>query len=132
MTIVRKDPGFLVLFADGRPSQCLEGLALKCGFRVGEMSDALEHSERYVHEVFARDLGMPPKRWLRHQRMAVALRLLRAGLRPGEVADRLGFAQGNGFRREFRQFCGVLPGEYARRVVLEESCIGFGSEWHSR
>lgn len=120
MKIVCDDSKCLVLFSDGRPSLCLKGLALKCGYRVGELSNALGHSERYVHEVFGRDVGVPPKLWLRQERMVVAERLLREGLRPGEVREKLGFAQGNGFRREFRQMFGMPPMDYARRLLIME------------
>ena len=115
MRIVRDDAMWLVLFADGRPRLCLKGLAMECGFRVGELSEALGHSERYVQEVFGRDVGVPPKSWLRRERMAVAERLLCEGVRPGEVGDRLGFSQGNGFRKEFRSIYGMTPSVYARR-----------------
>ncbi len=111
----------LVLFADRRPSLCLHGLALRCGYRVGEVSDVLGYSGRYVQEVFVRDLGVPPKRWLREERMALASRLLRTGMMPGEVADKIGFAAGNGFRREFQRMHGMPPGEYARRILRNGS-----------
>lgn len=116
MRIVRDESSWLVLFRDGRPAQCLKGLAVRCGFRVGEFSDALGHSERYVNEVFGRDLGVPPKIWLRQVRMEVAERLLCEGLRPGEVSERLGFSHGSGFRREFRNRYGMTPWSYARRA----------------
>jgi AraC-like DNA-binding protein len=115
MRIVRDEFKWLVLFTDGRPALCLQGLAVRCGFRVGELSDALGHSERYVQEVFGRDLGVPPKLWLRRERMAVAERLLCEGLRPGEVGERLGFSHGSGFRREFRSIYGMTPSVYERR-----------------
>lgn len=117
MRIIRGDSKCLVLFSDGRPAQCLHGLAVGCGFRVGELSEALGHSERYVLEVFCRDLGVPPKLWLRRIRMDVAERLLCEGLRPGEVGERLGFSQGSGFRREFRLMLGMSPMHYMRRDV---------------
>lgn len=116
MRIVRDESTWLVLFSDGRPAVCLKGLAVRCGFRVGELSDALGHSERYVQEVFGRDLGVPPKSWLRQMRMEVAGRLLSKGLSPGEVGEKLGFSHGSGFRREFRRRYGMTPGEWARRV----------------
>ncbi len=104
------------MFRDGRPAQCLKGLAVRCGYRVGEHSEALGHSERYVQEVFGRDVGVPPKLWLRKERMELAQQLLCEGLSPGEVAVRLGFSDGSGFRKEFRQMYGLTPGSYARRV----------------
>lgn len=115
MRIARDDVMWLVLFSDGRPAQCLQGLAVRCGFRVGELSDALGHSGRYVQEVFGRDVGVTPKLWLRRERMAEAERLLCEGVRPVEVVERLGFSQGNGFRKEFRSIYGMTPSVYARQ-----------------
>jgi AraC-like DNA-binding protein len=115
MRIVRDEFKWLVLFTDGRPALCLQGLAVRCGFRVGELSDALGHSERYVQEVFGRDVGVPPKLWLRRERMSVAERLLCEGVRPGEVGERLGFSQGSGFRKVFRSINGMTPSVYARQ-----------------
>lgn len=121
MRIVRDESSWLVLFPDGRPAQCLKGLAVRCGFRVGELSEALGYTGRYVQEVFGRDVGVPPKIWLRKERMEVAASLLCEGLRPGEVGDRLGFSQGSGFRREFRKSYGMTPSEYARRAHQSNS-----------
>ena len=108
---------WLVLFPDGRPPQCLKGLAVRCGFRVGEISEALGHSERYVHEVFGRDVGVTPKLWLRRERMSLARKLLESGKALGEVREALGFAEGAGFRRQFRAVYGMLPSEYVRRLA---------------
>lgn len=116
MKIVRGESSWLVLFPDGRAAQCLKGLAVRCGYRVGELSEALGHSKRYVQEVFVKDVGLPPNIWLRKERMEVAARLLSEGLMPGEVAVRLGYSYGSGFRREFRNRYGITPSEYARRV----------------
>lgn len=121
MRIVRDESSWLVLFPDGRPAQCLKGLAVRCGFRVGELSEALGHSERYVQEVFGRDVGLPPNIWLRKERMEVAEQLLCEGLRPGEVSERLGFSVGSGFRREFRNRYGMTPSDYVRRVRVGDA-----------
>lgn len=117
MRIVRGDSMWVVLFPDGRASVYLERLALRCGYRVGELSEALGHSERYVHEVFGRDVGLPPKLWLRWERMVVARRLLGGGMDMEEVREGLGFCEGGGFRREFRRMHGVPPVEFARRFT---------------
>ena len=115
MRILTGEIRFLVVFADRRQPLCLRELAMQSGFRVGELSDFLGFSERYVQEVFGRDLGVPPKQWLRKERMSVAERLLDEGLRPGEVAERLGFAPGTGFRKEFRRHYGMPPREFVRQ-----------------
>jgi AraC-like DNA-binding protein len=95
----------------------LEKLALRSGYRVGELSEALGCSERYVQEVFGRDVGVPPKLWLRWERMVVARRLLGGGMDMEEVREGLGFCEGGAFRREFRRMYGLPPFEFARKFL---------------
>jgi len=73
------------------------------------MCAELECSERYLYEVFSRDIGLPPKEWMRRERMVVARRMLVGGKAPEEVAADLGFAAGGNFRREFLRFNEVPP-----------------------
>lgn len=94
---------------------CLQRLTLRCGYRVSEVCVALGCSERYLHEVFQRDVGLRPKDWMRRERMVVARRMLGGGKSPQDVAEAFGFAAGNSFCREFRQFYQVLPAEYRRK-----------------
>lgn len=119
MRLVRSEYVWRFLLTSRKEQRSLEDLALKCGYRICELCMELECSQRYLHEVFSRDIGIPPKLWLRQERMAMAERLLREGLRPGEVGEKLGFAQGNGFRREFRQAYGIPPMDYARQLVIK-------------
>jgi AraC-like DNA-binding protein len=74
---------------------------LRCGYRIGEVCQELECSERYLYEVFIRDIGLPPKEWMRRERMVVARRMLTGGRSPDEVAVLLGFSNSSNFRREF-------------------------------
>lgn len=117
MRIVSDGSGCRALFPDGRAAECLRTLALGCGYRAGELAGALGCSGSYLRRVFARDLGVTPKRWLRGERMRAAGRLLGAGMPPWQAVEALGFAPGSGFRREFRKTHGITPGEYARRRV---------------
>lgn len=70
--------------------------------------------ERYLHEVFTRDMGLGPKEWMRLERMVVARRMLAGGRTPDEVAESLGFAVQSTFRREFVEFYQVRPLEFQR------------------
>jgi AraC family transcriptional regulator of adaptative response / DNA-3-methyladenine glycosylase II len=112
MKIVRSDHRWRVVGFGFVISECLEGLALRRGYRVGAVCDELGVSERYVHEIFLRDLGLTPKEWMRWERMVVARRMLGWGLGPPAVADLLGFSDTNSFRREFRSVYGVSPMRY--------------------
>ena len=96
-----------------RPSRearlCLQRLALKCGYRVGELCSELDCGERYFYTVFTRDVGLPPKEWMRRERMVVAKSKLADGKSPHEVAAELGFSTPNNFRREFQIAYQVSP-----------------------
>ena len=103
-----------VLFPEQGDSVCLQRLALRCGYRIGHLCVELGCSERYLHEVFTRDIGLSPKEWMRQERMVVARRMLAGGKSPDEVAESLGFAVRSTFRREFVLFYQVRPLEFQR------------------
>jgi AraC-like DNA-binding protein len=88
---------------------CLEELALRHGYRVGAVCDELGLSSTYLRELFLRDLGLTPKAWMQWERMVVARRMLSWEMECEEIATRLGFADCNSFRREFRKVYGVAP-----------------------
>ena len=112
MRIVRPAQSWCILVPSGEERLCLEELALGCGYRIGELCAELECSERYLHSVFRRDIGLPPKEWMRRERMVVARRKLTGGKSPEEVAADLGFSSQNNFRREFLGFYRVPPGQF--------------------
>jgi len=112
MRLVRPEQSWYILFPARGERLCLQRLALRCGYRIGELCAELECSERYLYEVFSRDIGLPPKEWMRRERMVVARRMLTGGKSPEEVAGSLGFALANNFRREFLCFYQVRPCEF--------------------
>ena len=85
---------------------------MRLGYRVGELGLELRCSERYLRTVFLRDIGLPPKEWMRQERMVVARRMLGGGTDPLSVSSSLGFASLNNFRREFQEVYGVSPREW--------------------
>jgi AraC-like DNA-binding protein len=66
-------------------------------------------SERYLYQVFVRDIGQAPKRWMRAERMDMAARLLSAGRSIDEVTAAAGFSSKSGLRREYRAYFGDVP-----------------------
>jgi AraC-like DNA-binding protein len=84
-------------------SQPLGEIASRCGYRVCQICDELRCSQQYFRRVFLRDEGMPPKRWLQTERLAVARRELGRGRNLAEVAELLGFASAGSLRREVRR-----------------------------
>ena len=97
---------------------CLESLALEQGYRVCGVCDELGLSEGYFREIFLRDVGMTPKEWMRWERMVVARRMMSWEPCHRTIAERLGFADCNSFRREFRMVYGLAPMKF-REMRLE-------------
>ena len=115
MRIVRPEMSWRVLSPEWQGgSVCLQLLALRCGYRIGEICSELDCGERYLYEVFTRDIGLSPKEWMRRERMVVARRMLAGGKGPDEVAESLGFASKQNFRREFLAFYRVGPLEFQK------------------
>ncbi len=118
MRIIRTTDSWSVLSPSlGGEVCCLERLAVRFGYRVGELCAELRCSERYLRTVFLRDIGLPPKEWMRQERMVVARRMLQGGMDPAVVATELGFASVNNFRREFLATYGKSPVGYVRSAT---------------
>jgi AraC-like DNA-binding protein len=116
MRIVRSDGFWEILCVRAERKVCLERVALRCGYRIGEICDLLECSGRYLQRVFLDDIGLPPKVWMRNERMVVARRMLAGGRSTGEVALALGFATVGNFRREFRARHRVTPARFQQQT----------------
>jgi AraC-like DNA-binding protein len=65
---------------------------------------------------FSAEVGLPPHAFLTHARIARSRVLLRHGVRPSELAARVGFCDQSQLHRHFRRIVGVTPGEYARSL----------------
>ena len=114
MRIVRPKENWCVVLTGTGERLFLERLALRCGYRICELCAELDVSERYIHRIFVRDIGLPPKEWMRGERMVVARRKLIGGKRPEEVAADLGFSSANNFRREFLSVYKMPPVQFQR------------------
>lgn len=96
----------------------LETLAFEKNYRVDALCEYFGCSQRHLHSLFLRDLGMSPKCWLDQQRMMVARRLLLGGATIHEVAGVLGYSSVVAFNRRFVLSWGMPPGRYARDIQL--------------
>lgn len=94
---------------------CLQRLAMRCGYRIKEICEELGCSRRYFYEVVERDIGLPPKEWMRSERMVVARRMLTGGRSSEEIAKLLGFCSKHSFRREFVEVYQILPQDFQSR-----------------
>ena len=99
-------------------NHCLERLAFRKGYRVADVCGALGCSNRYLHTLFVRDIGLPPKHWMKLERMVVARRKLEGGKSPEEVGRDLGFMSVHTFSRQFQRFYDTTPARFlaARRL----------------
>lgn len=104
-----------MLKARERLSISLSQIAREGGYRMSSLCDRIGISERHLRRVFGESVGIPPKEWLRRERMADAQPLLREGSPIKEVAMDLGFTTSKMFSREFQLFYGMRPTDFQRR-----------------
>lgn len=83
-------------------------------YRVAELCQELGCSQRYLHTMFMRDIGLPPKHWMLLERMVVARRKLEGGLTPKDVAADLGYLSIPTFRRQFQRFYQMAPEKFVK------------------
>ena len=112
MRIARTQDRWSVLGFGHVVHDSLEVLALEEGYRAAGMCDRIGISEAYLRHLFLRDIGLGPLFWLQWERMVVARRLLCWERPCEEIAERLGFADCNSFRREFKRVYGIPPRQY--------------------
>ena len=99
MRIEQKENRCLVRCPGIPEGRCLAELAERCGFRVCQICHELGCSPAHFRKVFARDTGLPPKRWLVELRVRRAREKLEAGGAAGEVALWMGFSCPANLRR---------------------------------
>jgi AraC-like DNA-binding protein len=83
---------------------------------LAEIAAELGLSRYQVLRAFREAVGMPPYAWLAQHRVQRSRGLLRAGLRPAEVAGLVGFADQAHLTRWFRRVVGVTPAVYRNSV----------------
>ncbi len=104
---------------------CLERLVFGMGYRVSEVCAILGCSNRYLHTVFIRDIGISPKRWMTLERMVVARRKLEAGKSPEEVSNELGFMSVHSFHRQFHRHHHTTPARFQRERRVFDPIGGY-------
>jgi len=117
MYIVRRGNEWILL-GNKAGEFSLERVAFETGYRVKQFADRMEVGGRHLQDLFNRDIGIPPKQWLRELRMVVAARMLTAGRRSPETGKLLGFGSASNFAREFVAAYGMSPGNFHARMFL--------------
>ncbi|MEV6618378.1 DJ-1/PfpI family protein [Streptomyces sp. NPDC051051] len=84
-------------------------------FTVDELAGIAHLSVRQFERRFVDAVGLPPGRWLTHQRIRIGAALLETADQPiDKVASRVGLTVA-GFRHHFRETMGVSPSTYRRQ-----------------
>jgi len=72
----------------------------------------------HLCRAFRAQVGLPPHAYLTRLRIMRAKELLAAGVRPSEIAPRVGLYDQSQLNRHFRRIVGTTPGAYARELNL--------------
>jgi len=70
----------------------------------------------HLCRAFRAQVGLPPHAYLTRLRIMRAKELLAAGVRPSEIAPRVGLYDQSQLTRHFRRIVGTTPGAYARDI----------------
>ena len=72
----------------------------------------------HLCRAFRAQVGLPPHAYLTRLRIMRAKELLAAGVKPSDVAPRVGLYDQSQLNRHFRRLVGTTPGAYARSIAL--------------
>ena len=75
----------------------------------------------HLCRAFRAQVGLPPHAYLTRLRIMRAKELLAAGVRPSEIAPRVGLYDQSLLNRHFRRIVGTTPGAYARELHVPSS-----------
>jgi AraC-like DNA-binding protein len=86
---------------------------------IASLSEELGYSQKHLIAQFREHVGLPPKTMARILRFDRAMRLMRGVTRPdfAAIAAETGYYDQAHFNREFREFSGTTPGEFAAARV---------------
>ncbi|HKY37247.1 MAG TPA: helix-turn-helix transcriptional regulator [Polyangiaceae bacterium] len=70
----------------------------------------------HLCRAFRTQVGLPPHAYLTRLRIMRAKELLAAGVRPSDIAPRVGLYDQSQLNRHFRRIVGTTPGAYAREL----------------
>lgn len=91
---------------------------------VSELATELGFSRKHLTTLFREQVGLPPKTVARIVRFDRASRALGDGKAWTDIADEAGYYDQAHLIRDFRQFSGFTPGEYAQRRSPEGGISG--------
>lgn len=108
------DAGVAVRLRELLDARVAEGITLaEAAAELGQASGDRCHPTHLIRS-FRRAYGLPPHAYLTGRRVAVARRLLLAGMRPAEAATAAGFYDQAHLTRHFGRHVGISPARFAR------------------
>lgn len=86
--------------------------------RVADLSEETGYTVRYLQDVTNRQVGLSPKKLCKHIRFQRTLKLLdNPSVSHLEAAQIMGYSDQAHYCREFKDCCGMSPGEYRKMRV---------------
>ena len=80
------------------------------------LADHADTDKFHLCRAFRAQVGLPPHAYLTRLRIMRAKELLAAGVKPSEIAPRVGLYDQSQLNRHFRRLVGTTPGAYARAL----------------
>lgn len=94
-------------------------------FSMAEIAEACRFSERYLRQMFKKELGVTLLDYLTEYRVEQAKKLMaRDGIRPGEASAAVGFASAQYFSSVFKKVTGESPSEFCDRLHMPNAPEG--------
>lgn len=110
----------------------LRAVASDPAVRISQVRADLGWSPRKLTERFRAEVGLAPKAYQRVRRLQAALRRLDGGSdRGADIAADLGYFDQAHFVRDFREFTGMTPTQYAARRSWLPSHVELGQKYPS-
>jgi AraC-like DNA-binding protein len=119
--IIRQTGGRLARVTDW------EALAVRGGYRIGQMAGLAQISRRELHRYFSRRFGAAPRDWLNRLKLRRASELMAEGKLVKEIAASLGFKEPSCFCHFFKRNEGRALRFGERGSGLARSCDDLGS-----
>ncbi len=95
-------------------------LLLEGSLSEKQIAKIIHVSETTLRELYNKNFGMPPKRYIRRVKMKKAQTLLRITDKSvSEIANCVGYVNTSKFSAVFKAHFGITPSHYRKIVVLE-------------
>lgn len=101
----------------------LEKLFLNENLSIGLLSEMLDTNRSYLSSCINEFTGSNFNVWINDFRINHAIKLMHkdTSVNPKDIAARCGFTSNETFNRNFKQRCGVKPGEYLNQIIIEQN-----------